>query len=393
MSDISIVFPFWMIAWIWLGEALPVTTLLLLGLGAAYFLGRRRVRLRRRLAWPVAVVGAVVGAAVGAAWIAGIGFWAARLADQIGSDIYQARHHYRLETATVVAGIALPQGSWVSVDEGGRLYEIEAGPGAAVSIEGARWQGDIRLILSADPSASDRGLVKSATRAADATLQGTPCRAGELVEFAEDGGELQHCTLAEPTVVAAEIADAGGGRITLNLACAAGREIDFRIVGQRLLEHCVLAEPAEVGGVACAGGEEIALSGDGLDACTLASAQRVGAFDLAAGTRIRFSQGRLSQIETIRGSGPLAISGLDLPPGTTIALCDRSPDIDYLEVPEDSAVTVAGVKLTGRMNFDCGRFEYGSLFEDTVLGGRALPRHALISREDIFGGAAPAPPP
>ena len=149
----------------------------------------------------------------------------------------------------------------------------------------------------------------------------------------EDGGELQHCTLAQPTVVAAEIADAGGGRITLNLACAAGREIDFRIVGHRLLEHCVLAQPAEVGGVACAGGEEIALSGDGLDACTLASAQRVGAFDLAAGTRIRFSQGRLSEIETIRGSAPLAVSGLDIPPGTTIALCDRSPDIDYLEVP------------------------------------------------------------
>ncbi|HSY87496.1 MAG TPA: hypothetical protein VLA85_13085, partial [Verrucomicrobiae bacterium] len=369
--------------------ALPVTTLLMLGLGAAYFLGRRRVRLRRRLAWPLAAAAAVVGAT----WIAGIGFWAARLADQIGSDIYQARHHYRLEAATVVAGIALPQGSWVSVDEAGRLYEIEAEPGAAVSIDGARWQGDIRLILPANPTASDRGMVKSATLAADATLQGTPCRAGEPVEFAEDGGELQHCTLAQPTVVAAEIADAGGGRLVVDLACAAGRDIDFRIVGHRLLEHCVLAEAAEVGGVACAGGEEIALSGDGLDACTLASAQRVGAFDLAAGTRIRFSQGRLSEIETIRGSAPLAVSGLDIPPGTTIALCDRSPDIDYLEVPEDSAVAVAGVKLTGRMNFDCGKFQYGSLFEDSVLGGRSLPRHASISREDIFGSPAPAPQP
>ena len=107
------------------------------------------------------------------------------------------------------------------------------------------------------------------------------------------------------------------------------------------------------------------------------------------GTRIRFSQGRLSEIETIRGSAPLAVSGLDIPPGTTIALCDGSPDIDYLLVPEDSAVTVAGVKLTGRMNFDCGKFQYGSLFEDTVLGGRSLPRHASISREDIFGGPAP----
>jgi hypothetical protein len=214
-----------------------------------------------------------------------------------------------------------------------------------------------------------------------------------LVEFAEEDGELQHCSLAQPTVVPAEIADIGGVRLIVDLACAAGRDIDFRIVGHRLLEHCVLAQPAEVGGVACAGGEEIALSGDGLDACTLASAQRVGGFDLAAGTRIRFSQGRLSEIETIRGSAPLTVSGLDLPPGTTIALCDGSPDIGYLLVPEDSAVTVGGVKLTGRMNFDCGRFQYGSLFEDTVLGGRSLPRHASISREDIFGGPAPAPPP
>jgi hypothetical protein len=160
MSDISIVFPRWMIAWIWLGEAVPVTTLVMLGLGAAFLLGRRRVRLRRWLRWPVAIVPAVVAA-----------------------------------------------------------------------------------------------VVKSAILAADATLQGTPCRAGELVEFAEDGGELQRCTLAEPTVVAAEVADAAGGRITLNLACAAGRDIDFRIVGHRLLEHCVLAGSAEVGGVACAGGK------------------------------------------------------------------------------------------------------------------------------------------
>ena len=393
MSDISFVFPRWMIAWIWLGEAVPVTTLVMVALAAAFLLARRRVRLRRWLTWPVAIVPTAVAVVVGAAWIAGIGFWAAGLADQIRSDIYQARHHYRLETATVVAGIALPGGSWVTVDEAGRPYEIEAGPGTTVSIDGARWQGDISLILPANRTASDRGIVKSATLAADATLQGRPCRAGELVEFAEDGDELQHCTLAEPTVVAAEIADAGGGRIIVNLACAAGRDIDFRIAGHRLLEHCVLVQPAEVGGVACAGGEEIALSGDGLDACTLASAQRVGAFGLAAGTRIRFSQGRLSEIETIRSSAPLAVSGLDLPPGITIALCEGSPDIDYLLVPEDSFVTVAGVKLTGRMNFDCGKFQYGSLFEDTVLGGRSLPRHASISREDIFGGSAPAPQP
>ena len=223
--------------------------------------------------------------------------------------------------------------------------------------------------------------------------KGRPAAPDSLVEFAEEDGELQHCTLAQPTVVAAEIADAGGGRIIQNLTCAAGRDIDFRIVGHRLLEHCVLAQPAEVGGVACAGARKSRSSGDGLDACTLASAQRVGAFDLAAGTRIRFSQSTPQRDRDDPRLAPLTVSGLDLPPGTTIALCDGSPDIAYLLVPEDSAVSVAGVKLTGRMNFDCGKFEYGSLFEDTVLGGHALPRHASISREDIFGGPAPAPQP
>jgi len=53
-------------------------------------------------------------------------------------------------------------------------------------------------------------------------------------------------------------------------------------------------------------------------------------------------------------------------------------------VPEDSYVAIAGVKLTGRMNFDCGKFEYGALFEDTVLHGRLLPRGASISDNDLY---------
>ena len=157
MSDISIVFPRWMIAWIWLGEAVPVTTLVMLGLGAAFLLGRCRVRLRRWLRWPVAIVPAVVAAVAEARYLRGY-------------------------------------------------------PGDALPRRRARRVGG-------------------------------------------GGGELQRCTLAEPTVVAAEVADAAGGRITLNLACAAGRDIDFRVVGHRLLEHCVLAGSAEVGGVACAGGK------------------------------------------------------------------------------------------------------------------------------------------
>jgi hypothetical protein len=383
MSDISITFPPWFGAWFLLGQAAPITTLGVIGLGAALLFGRgaRRVGLLRSLKWALAIVGT--------AWVAGISYWAFVLADQIATDIYQARHHYRLAKTTVMAGIELPQGSSVFVDEAGRLYEIDTKAGATVSIDGALWQGEIRLIPEAARTASDRGIIKSAILATDAVIQGTPCRAGKLVEFTEyAGGDLLRCTLARRTVVAAEIADADGGMIAEDLACAENRDIGFRIFGHRLLERCVLADRATVGSIACAGGEEIELSGDGLDACSLAAAQRVGPFDLAAGTRVRFTRGWLSDIEMPLASASLAVSDLVLPPGTTVALCDRSQEIEYLEVPDDRYVAVAGVKLTGRMNFDCGRFRYGSLFENTVLRGRLLPRHALVSREDVFGTSA-----
>ena len=83
-------------------------------------------------------------------------------------------------------------------------------------------------------------------------------------------------------------------------------------------------------------------------------------------------------------SASLAISGIVLPSGTVVGLCDRSWEVEWLSVPEDSYVAIAGVKLTGRMNFDCGKFEYGALFEDTVLHGRLLPRGASISDNDLY---------
>ena len=87
-------------------------------------------------------------------------------------------------------------------------------------------------------------------------------------------------------------------------------------------------------------------------------------------------------------SAPLAISGIVLPSGTVVGLCDRSWEVEWLSVREDSYVAIAGVKLTGRMNFDCGKFEYGALFDDTVLGGRRLPRGAAISYEDMSWASA-----
>jgi hypothetical protein len=164
MSDISITFPPWIGAWFLLGQAAPVTTLGVIGLSAALLLGRgaRRVGLVRCLKWALAIVGT--------AWVAGIIYWAFVLADQIMTDIYRAGHHYRLAKTTIMAGIELPQGSWVFVDEEGRLYEIDTKAGASVSIDGVLWQGEIRLIPEVARAASDRGIIKSATLAADAVI-------------------------------------------------------------------------------------------------------------------------------------------------------------------------------------------------------------------------------
>ena len=65
-----------------------------------------------------------------------------------------------------------------------------------------------------------------------------------------------------------------------------------------------------IGMIACAGGKELVLSGDGLDTCTLASAQRVGPFDLSAGTLVVFTGGRLDKFEmSTRGMGPKGARG------------------------------------------------------------------------------------
>ena len=116
----------------------------------------------------------------------------------------------------------------------------------------------------------------------------------------------------------------------------------------------------------------------------MASAQRVGPFDLAAETSVSFTQGRLDKFEMPLNSVTLTISTLDLPPGTAVRLCHRAWELEWLLVPEDRYVTIAGVKLTGRMNFDCGKFEYGALFEDALLNDRRLPRGAGVSHQDLF---------
>jgi hypothetical protein len=188
--------------------------------------------------------------------------------------------------------------------------------------------------------------------------------------------------------VTAEIEDDKGGKSTEDLVCAADQEVFLRTSDRGLLERCVLAETTTVGTITCAGGKEILFAGAGLDSCTLASAQRVGASELSAGTLIRFTRGRLSEFEMPPSSASVALSGIEVPPGTVVSLCGGSSELGWLEVPEDRYVAIAGVKLTGRLSFDCGKFRWGLLFEDTSLPGRMLPRHAVVSFDDLFHPAS-----
>src|SRR5271156_456774 len=119
MSEIFISFPLWVIAWFLLAQATPAITLAMVGLVAAFLFSRNRSRRIGWLKWTLAIVGS--------AWLGGISFWAFGFVDQIRTDIYVAQPHYRLDKTTVLAGIEIPPGSWVSVDEAGLLYGIEIG--------------------------------------------------------------------------------------------------------------------------------------------------------------------------------------------------------------------------------------------------------------------------
>jgi hypothetical protein len=72
--------------------------------GACFFSrGAGYIRRVRWLKWTLAIASGL--------WLGGMSFWAAGLVDQIKTDIYQTRHHYRLDKSTVLAGIEIPKGS------------------------------------------------------------------------------------------------------------------------------------------------------------------------------------------------------------------------------------------------------------------------------------------
>jgi hypothetical protein len=52
-------------------------------------------------------------------------------------------------------------------------------------------------------------------------------------------------------------------------------------------------------------------------------------------------------------------------------------------VPYDAFVEIGGTKLTGTLDFNCGVFRMGSLFEDRLIAGETLTKGRTVFQENL----------
>ena len=148
-------------------------------------------------------------------------------------------------------------------------------------------------------------------------------------------------------------------------------------------EGCRLVEPVDVDAVVCAERERILVINGGLSACTLAEPARFGPLALPAGTAVTYYDRYPSTFKLPPSGAPVNAFRLGLPAGTEGGFCYRQAALEHLSVDRTAYVVIGGMKLTGWIDFDCGSFRSGQLFEDTMMAGRRRQRGELVSREDL----------
>jgi hypothetical protein len=152
-----------------------------------------------------------------------------------------------------------------------------------------------------------------------------------------------------------------------------------------MIERCTLAGPAEVADLLCANGAEIEIYNGRLVSCTLAAARVFEGVAIPEGSILHLTNTphRVERFLLPTLLSPLRAFGMDLPSGAEVRVCGERWDVDQVSVPNGAYVEIAGVKLAGFLNFDCGVFRDGSLFEDSRIHGAMLPGGRTVFRADL----------
>jgi hypothetical protein len=375
--------PLWFVLLLLLATALPLTTPALIGFGAAWLVSRSKKRTDAARAFKLCTLALLpfwlAGAATGAWWISA----------DMAEHAKWARTHYRVHEATVIDGVDIPAGAEVSRDEGGGpLRAVYLPEGKTLALNGVTWRGELSF---ASPVDGPRGQISAGTPASDTVIGGIPCRGEKRVDFQlnkQSVEELSWCTLSRDATVDATIEDPAGGSRVQSFSCRGGTEIRMQFGRRGELGRCTLAAPAEVGGVVCADGADLELVNAMLNTCTLAKQARFGPIDLPPGSSVWYITAQPNAFD-LPPTGPAVDGfGLSLPPGTRAKFCYRSERLEHLALDQTAYVTVAGLKLTGSVDFDCdpsrsGSLYSGSLFEDAVVGGKQRQRGEVVSRDDL----------
>jgi hypothetical protein len=353
--------------------ALPLTTILLVILFWRRIAGHGR---RRILDAAIVVLGLL--------WVLPVGLFAVLWVDALIEETRAAQRHFTLTAERRIDGVVLPAGSEVMLDGYDRLDSATLPAGAELTLDGAAWRGYIKFVSSWDKDVAAPARIGVGQLARDETFARVACRAGEAVAFWGAGG-LRSCALAEDTPAQADLNAAEGGPWTTSFVCVAGRLVEFQPVSAQQVGGCTLAAPARLQNISCAAGAEIEIIGANLMSCALAEAQAFEGLELPIGSVLHLigTPRRLERFLLPVLGSPFPAFGMRLPSYSEAWLCRTDWAVDQVVVPDDAFVEIGGAKLTGTLDFNCGVFRMGSLFEDRLIAGETWTKGRTVFRENL----------
>jgi hypothetical protein len=89
-----------------------------------------------------------------------------------------ASRHFTLTTQRTIDSVALPAGSEVTLDDGGRLDSVVLPAGVTLALDGAVWSGFLRFSGDPERAIGAPTHIRMGQPAAEAAFDGVSCRAG-----------------------------------------------------------------------------------------------------------------------------------------------------------------------------------------------------------------------